>query len=150
MVDISTLFTNKFSNIVVILQSFVLLYIFILEPDSCQCFRDWKHDYIKLFSIFIILYHMIRISVKLNFAPYIRHFVIIYLIITILYIINAYAVYNYVNVLNEKKCKCVEIHVELNRFMLYFKYVLILIAIITFLISMKLINSKYHLFFKFK
>ena len=41
---------------------------------------------------------MIRISVKLNFRPYIRHFVIIYLIITILYIINAYAVYNYVNI----------------------------------------------------
>ena len=148
MIDISTLFTNKFSNIVVILQSFVLLYIFILEPDSCQCYRDWKHTYIKLFSIFIILYHIFRISVILDFEPYIKHFVVIYLCITILYIINAYAVYNYVNILNEKKCKCIYQHSELNKFMIYFKYIFIFMAIGSFIISLKLLDSKYHLFLK--
>jgi hypothetical protein len=147
MPDISKLFTTKFSNMIVILQSFVLLYILILEPDSCQCYRDWKHNYIKIFSLFIIIYHIFRISVVFEFKPYyIKHFMVIYIGITLLYIINAYAVYNYVNVLNEKECKCIKQHHELNQFMIYFKYILIFIAIGTFIISIKLLNNKYHLF----
>ena len=143
---ISSLFTTKYSNIIVILQSFVLLYIFILEPDACQCERDWKHSYIKVFSIFIILYHIFRISVELDFEYNKKYFVIMWLSLSLLYIINAYAVYTYVNTLKETKCKCAIQHYELNKFMFYFKFILIAIAIGSFSISVKLFNDTYHLF----
>jgi len=86
----------------VIIQGLILYYLYNLESIDCNCIRDWRHNYIKYFAIFLIVYSAINIII-VNMP---RAFISIGMIIIVFQLINLYAFFTYVGDLNETKCKC--------------------------------------------
>ena len=48
--------TNYISSIIsLIINIFIVYYLLNLEHKSCNCIRDWRHNYIKITTIFSII-----------------------------------------------------------------------------------------------
>ena len=85
-----------------IIQCLILYYLYNLESTDCNCIRDWRHNYIKYFAIFIIVYSAMNIII-VNMP---RALITIGMIMIIFQLINLYAFFTYVGDLNDTKCKC--------------------------------------------
>ena len=49
----------------IIYNVFVLGYLLNLEENDCNCFRDWRHDFMKYYSIVLIVWGLINLSFNL-------------------------------------------------------------------------------------
>ena len=110
----------------IIINSLILYYIVNLEDVSCNCITDWRHNYIKYFSIFILIMNILCLfSIRLsNDNPLMSIFLILSLV-------NMYALYTYVGDLNDTKCSCaVDKQKTLNTFLYYYRYIFIIIPIL--------------------
>ena len=108
----------------IIINFFIVYYLINLEDKNCNCIRDWRHDYIKFFSIFNILTSIIALS---NTVPKTG---ILVNTIGILAIINIYAFYTYIRDLNDTKCECAVVKQKnLNKFLNIYRYLIIIIPI---------------------
>ena len=81
----------------IVVNSFIIYYLYNLEDKKCNCNRDWRHDYIKYVSMFMIFNNILNLfSIELNIIKYLKG------IIFILSIINIYAFYTYISELNNQ------------------------------------------------
>lgn len=102
------------SVIAIIISMLILEYTLRLERENCECSRDWRRDYIKIFAIITIVFSLLMCF---------RNFILprglkvprelgalMYLIITMYMIgafVNVYAMFSYSQKLMcEKNCVC--------------------------------------------
>ena len=43
----------------------VLIYLLNLENEECKCFSDWRHDFMKYYSIALIVFGMLSLAFNL-------------------------------------------------------------------------------------
>ena len=127
--------TNPIYNFIftIILNSIIIYYLINLEDVSCNCIIDWRHNYIKYFSIFMILINtLIFIGVQIPYRPMNKNIIgFISMGFVILSLVNMYSLYTYVGDLNDTKCVCaVDKQKDINIFLYYYRYVFIIMPII--------------------
>lgn len=113
----------------IIMHCLIIYYLINLENIDCNCISDWRHNYIKYFSVFIIC---------LNIACCFIHTVIksktFIIIFFILHIINFYAFFTYIRDLNLTQCVCaVDKQPNLNSFMDFLRWAELIIYILAIL-----------------
>ena len=128
----------KVNFVDIIFNIFILYYITNLEDITCNCIRDWRHDYIKYLAIFNITMNILLIfglEIKLkNIAG----------ILNILTIVNIYAFYTYIGDLNDTQCECaVSKQKNLNDFLYIWRYVMVIVPIIYILFLFYMISNQY-------
>lgn len=125
--------SHKFANYLmsVLVNGLILYYVYYLEQDKCNCDRDWRHDYIKYFSLTLIVLNTLLLVVSdylcLTTQSYIISFMIVF------NLINIYCIYTYIGELDRDKCLCaVKDNAVLHTVLYYYRYLLILSAIMMF------------------
>jgi len=119
----------------------VLTYIVSLENKLCGCITDWRHDFIKYYSIAIILWGVITfgfnlVNSKSQFVMVLRN------ILMAAALINIWCLYTYVGDLDKTKCSCaIEKQKSMHYFLYLWRYVLVG-AIILALVGVILISLK--------
>ena len=65
--NIKELQKNEINIIIIsiIYNIFVLSYILNLEKQDCHCFRDWRHNFMKYYSILLIIWSILNITFNL-------------------------------------------------------------------------------------
>jgi len=142
---------SKFSNKVIgfiftlIIQCMIIYYLYNLESEDCNCIYDWRHNYIKYFAIFLIIFN----GSTITFVNMPKAAMSLFVLIILLQLVNIYAFFTYVGELNETKCKCaVDKQPLLNKIMdvyRWFQVIIILfivIAIIFIILFMRSVFSK--------
>ena len=125
----------KILNLAIIALLIVfLLYIRDLEKENCSCSENWKRDYIKYFTLILVL-----LNVSSLFISNVKHklFGRFRFIFGILAIVNIIAIILWVNKLEEEKCKCskgwergtMKIYAHIQLFLILF--VFLMFAMIT-------------------
>ena len=142
---------NYISSIIsLIINIFIIYYLLNLEHKSCNCIRDWRHNYIKTLTIFNIILSSLNLFGLINSQTMIGSSGGIVSIILILSIINIYAFYTYIGDLHDTQCECaISKQKNLHKFLYVWRYVMVFLpifAIIFFLviyfIFMILMNQK--------
>ena len=114
---------------VVIMNILILYYLFSLESKDCDCKTDWRHNFIKGYTIFAISLTVLMMILSASVESY-KYLTII---CQILFFIALYALITYIFKLNENKCDCAnEKHPYLNKFikiMIICTVILLLIAV---------------------
>ena len=102
------------SVISIIISMLILEYTLRLEREDCECSRDWRRDYIKIFAITTIVFSLLMCFRNFILPRGLRVprelGALMYLIITMYMIgafVNVYAMFSYTQKLMcEKQCKC--------------------------------------------
>ena len=139
--------TAKFATFLfsLIFNTIILYYLYNLEDVSCQCIRDWRHNFIKI---------MCSISIIISILPFlgldmIKMFPKLIGVIALLGFVEIYAIYTYVGDLNTTKCSCaVEKQPTINWIMEAYRYyivgiiffLLFLIIVVPFIL-LNIVNS---------
>ena len=116
----------------IIINSIILYYLINLEDVTCNCITDWRHNYIKYFSIFMIIINTLIFlgihmpgTINKNLTGFIA------MGFCVLSILNMYALYTYVGDLNSTKCVCaVDKQKDINTFLYYYRYVFIIMPVV--------------------
>jgi hypothetical protein len=121
--------TNNYSDtttsIIIILYNLLILnYIVQLEDKKCGCITDWRHDFIKNFSIILIVWGIISILFNLTknngFVKLIKN------LLNIAALINIWCLYTYVGDLDKTKCMCaIDTQKNMHYFLYIWRYVLV-------------------------
>ena len=124
----------------IIINSIIIYYLINLEDVNCNCIYDWRHNYIKYFSIcMLILNTLIYFSIHI---PGVLNSILSKFIASgflILSLLNMYALYTYIGDLNDTKCECaVDKQKDINTFLYYYRYLFIIMPIL-FIICMFII-----------
>ena len=115
----------------------ILYYLYNLEDETCQCIRDWRHNFIKVICTVSILTSILALF-GLNLYQMYPQILPIW---SILGFIEVYAVYTYVGDLNSTQCSCaiqkqpntnafMKGYVSVIYFMLIFMAILVVIALL--------------------
>ena len=91
--------------ITVVYNVMILLYIMKLEDKSCECIRDWRHDFIKYFTTTILIWSVVSFAFGLNKNKNELVMVIQNLLMCV-GLINLWCLYTYVGDLDRTKCSC--------------------------------------------
>ena len=125
--DIKDIKKNEINTIIIsiIYNIFVLAYILNLEGKDCHCFRDWRHDFMKYYSISLIVWGLITIgliiyNVDNELINVIRQ------ISMFAYLVNVWCLYSYIGILDTINCKCAIITSKKTHYFLYlFRYIVV-------------------------
>jgi len=111
----------------VIVQGSVLYYLYNLEDADCNCIRDWRHNFCKVYALLVLGVGVILIGLQ----HLCKGFMILYFIFGL---INVYAFFTYVGDLNATQCACaVNKQSKMNVVMRVYRWVLLLVGIATFM-----------------
>ena len=110
----------------IIINSLILYYIVNLEDVSCNCITDWRHNYIKYITIFMIIMNILYLfSIRLSNNKPLES------IFLLLSLVNMYALYTYVGDLNTTNCSCaVDKQKTLNTFLYYYRYIFLIMFVL--------------------
>ena len=141
-INLNTIIMNTIF-ISIIYNVCVLGYLLNLEEDDCNCFRDWKHDFMKYYSLVLIVWGLINLSFNLYNS---KHELVIMInnISMIAFFINIWCLYSYIGILDYTKCLCAIEKSKIMHYFLYlFRYVLIaLIFVSLFAAIIKTLRKK--------
>jgi hypothetical protein len=142
MVKSTTSSNSKINNNTILINSifisiiynvFVLGYIINLEDKNCNCFYDWRHDFIKYYSLLLIIWGIISLA----FSLYNSKNELVKVITNIsmfAYLLNIWCVYSYIGILDYTKCECAITKSKHMHYFLYlFRYVLVGLIILSLL-----------------
>ena len=128
-----------------IIQGLIIYYLYNLESKDCNCIRDWRHNYIKYFAIFIIIFN----AFNFTFVNMPKAAMSLGVLLILLQLVNIYAFFTYVGELNETKCKCaVDKQPVLNSFMNALRWfqvvavIIVILMIIFFVLFMRSLFTK--------
>ena len=116
----------------------VLMYVLKLEDKLCGCVRDWRHDFIKYYSMAVIgmATVMFFISEKYNNNMFLRLFKVFLMVASL---INFWCLYTYIGDLDTTKCVCaVEKQKDLHYFLYIFRYVMLISLVLAIINSILL------------
>ena len=111
--------------IAILYNILVLSYIVSLEDKKCGCISDWRHDFIKYYSIALIIWGFVTIVLnivasKSNVVMLLKN------ILMVAALINIWCLYTYVGDLDKTKCNCaVEKQKNMHYFLYLWRYVLV-------------------------
>ena len=113
----------------IIIHILIIYYLINLEDVTCNCIIDWRHNYIKYVTIFILAMNILFLfNIKLSNSSNDNPIMTIFLILSL---VNMYALYTYVGDLNDTKCGCaVDKQKDLNTFLYYYRYLFIIMPIL--------------------
>jgi hypothetical protein len=124
----------------IVLPVLILVYIFHIESEKCKCVMDWRHNYIKYYLLSFIVLIILAITINLDkiikplFTNETATGLLLLLILLITNIIYLYSVYVYVGELDKTRCECAMHDMKyLHNTLYYFRYIMIVIAIIAVL-----------------
>lgn len=127
------LFSLVLSSLVAVV---FIYYITEIEKEHCNCVNDWRNRFIKSYNIGLIvlyLYLMIAGPVSINFKAYMLS------VLMIFNVVNVYAVFTLIDELEKQRCVCaVEENKHLHNILYYYRYVMLLAIVMSFII---LVNS---------
>ena len=111
--------------ITVIYNLLILGYILSLEDKKCGCISDWRHDFIKYYSIALIIWGLLTIG--FGFGTSKNEFVVLLkniLMFAALY--NLWCLYTYIGDLDKTKCSCaIDKQKNMHYFLYLWRYVLV-------------------------
>ena len=103
----------------------VLIYILNLENEDCNCFRDWRHEFIKYYSFGLIVWGMFSLAFNLYESKN-EVINITKKLSMVAYFINVWCVYSYVGILDYTQCKCaIQQTKKIHYFLYLFRYILV-------------------------
>ncbi len=112
------------ANIISIIYNMcILIYIMNIERKNCNCFHDWRHDFIKYSSILFITLGFINLTLDAK-----NNMLVILLtnISGIVNLINIWCIYTYVGILDDTKCMCaINDNKKMHYFLYLWRYVLV-------------------------
>ena len=91
-----------FMLIFVVIQLFIINYLLKLEKIGCECAMDWRRNFLIMFFIISVLYIILLPVVSMEVLPYIQA------VYSVLGILNVVFVIQYVYRLKKEKCACSE------------------------------------------
>ncbi len=127
--------------ITIIFNLLVLMYVIKLENKLCGCIRDWRHDFIKYYSVVVIgmATIMFFVSDKYNNNMLLRLFKVFLMVASL---INFWCLYTYVGDLDSTKCVCaVENQKGMHYFLYIFRYVMLISLVLAIINSIILAVS---------
>lgn len=122
---------NTTSLIVAILFSvlynlLILGYIVTLEGQKCNCIRDWRHDFIKYYSISMIIYGLILLLVTGTSYRNSIFLIVLQCALLLLSFVNIWCLYTYIGDLDKTKCLCaIEKQKNMHYFLYFWRYILL-------------------------
>lgn len=124
----------------------ILYYIYYLEKSNCNCIRSWYHNFIKYYSIYVILRNIITFiavdattSIEKDISNRNMY------IFDILLVIYLYSIYMYVGELEKTKCECAIINMKyIHNLLYYIRYILMTG------VFLKTISIMYDIYNKYK
>jgi len=121
------------SLIALVVSATILYYVFYLEKEQCMCVMDWRHNYVKYFTILAVILSLLQMTFNARLKDFLPMLIVI--IISIAYLlagfVNVYSVYTYVGELDSTKCGCA-IHdmKNIHNFLYYWRYLMVVGAVI--------------------
>jgi len=113
----------------IIYNIIILYYVFNLENEDCNCIRDWRHDFIKYYTIAMLIWITIGIIFQINKKSELA--MVILNTSMFLGLINIYCLYTYVGDLEKTRCACAIVKTKNSHYFLYvWRYVLVLIIVL--------------------
>jgi len=111
--------------IIIIYNLLVLGYIMGLEDKKCGCISDWRHDFIKYYSIGLIIWGLLTIAFDLTTSK--NEFVkLLKNILMFAALFNIWCLYTYVGDLDKTKCSCaIDKQKNMHYFLYLWRYVLV-------------------------
>jgi hypothetical protein len=130
--SIALIVTFTMGTLSLIVPIITLIYIYRLEKPDCNCVRDWRHNFIKFWTILSIIIAVFLIATKFKNN-------LLMLAILVMQIVYTYGLFTYISDLNSQKCKCAtESSPWINEFLRFWRYVMIFT--VSFLSVSTLIN----------
>ena len=111
--------------IIIIYNLLVLGYIMGLEDKKCGCISDWRHDFIKYYSIGLIIWGLLTIAFDLTTSK--NEFVkLLKNILMFAALFNIWCLYTYVGDLDKTNCRCaIDKQKNMHYFLYLWRYVLV-------------------------
>jgi hypothetical protein len=127
--------------IAILYNILVLGYIMSLEDKKCACIRDWRHDFIKYYSISLIIWGILTIGFDLGTSKN-ELVVLLKNILMIASLYNIWCLYTYVGDLDKTNCRCaIDTQKDMHYFLYLWRYVLVG-ALLLALISIIMLTLK--------
>lgn len=105
-------------------QGVTLYYLYKLEDANCNCVMDWRHNFVKYFTIATLL---------LVLVVFVTQKVYVYNLLKFMYVlslVSLYAFYTYVDNLEKTQCSCaVKGMYWTHKYLYYWRYLLIVLTI---------------------
>lgn len=121
---------------IVLYYLLILGYLITLEGKQCNCIRDWRHDFLKYYSVVMILVALLMllgIFITRNSDNLLLRTVNIILMIA--HLINVWCLFTYIGDLDSTECACaIEKQKNMHYFLYIWRYILVF-AVIASLIS---------------
>jgi len=122
--------SNKYSatshgTVIIIYNLLILGYIMSLENKKCGCISDWRHNFIKYYSIGLIIWGLLIIAFDLSTSK--NEFVkLLKNILMFAALFNIWCLYTYVGDLDKTKCNCaIDKQKNMHYFLYLWRYVLV-------------------------
>lgn len=129
----------------------IIYYLRTLENETCKCFRDWRHNFMKNIAYLNITLSLLPLIINIKYNKY--FLLLLGIIIIVLNAIYVYSFYTYIGILNTTKCTCALVNEpHLNDLLYYYRNSIVafyILGIVTILIginvsfSMKIHNKKF-------
>ena len=122
---------------IIVYQGIILTYVINLEDKLCNCIRDWRHDFMKYFSIIMIVWSLILFIITLNgIKNPVMNFIVSAMAVCLFIssLINIWCLYTYVGDLDSTKCSCaIDKQKNTHYFLYLWRYILVGIVILALL-----------------
>ena len=158
--DMKTIILMIIINIVVpiitiVYNSFIIYYLNNLEGSECGispiCTPDWRHQFIKWFSLTVIVLVLFEFIVKrFMFSTYGKYYQlyhkimnIVIIILSLASIVNIYSIYTYVGDVTDNNCPCAaDKQPIINKTLYIWRYVMVGGFILSFILSFLFFQMK--------
>jgi hypothetical protein len=125
--------------LLIVINAVIIYYMFEVTKSECNCTKDWRELYVKIFSGILIIISMIKLYLHRH---NIFHILLKYIII-IGTGVNIYALFTYLGDLNKQNCKCaVENNEIINDFLMIWRWVIAVTYALMILISLLIMLKK--------
>lgn len=92
-----------FMLLAVIINVYILMYLFNLEKIGCKCAMNWRRTFIMFFIVFSVI-----LSIASLFSYDILSSAVVMALFTIASIANVVIILQYIRILKEEQCNCSE------------------------------------------
>ena len=106
-------------------------YVMELEKDTCDCIKDWRHNFLKymLFGNMILSGLNIALLTSNRIGKEVHKS--IYGMSVLIGVVNTYSYFTYITDLNKTKCNCLKDMPKMNDFLSVMKWVFVVLTSIS-------------------
>ena len=129
-----------FSIVIICYHLMVLGYLITLEDNNCHCLRDWRHDFLKYYSIAMIFITLIMLVLtgnikNKNLSGKLNWLGLLQITIMVAFLINVWCLYTYIGDLDATNCQCaIQQQKDIHYFLYIWRYILVASIVISLLL----------------